>query len=44
MTITYTANEGYDFTGANAAAIHTIKGSVSADATSATVVYTFVVA
>ena len=44
VTITYTANEGYDFTGANAAAIHTIKGSVSADATSATVVYTFVVA
>ena len=44
VTITYTANEGYDFTGAKAAAIHTINGSVSADATSATVVYTFVVA
>ena len=44
VTITYTANEGYDFTGAKAAAIHTINGKVSADTTSATVVYTFVVA
>ena len=44
VTITYAASEGYDFTGAKAAAINTIKGMVSADATSATVVYTFVVA
>ena len=44
VTIKYTANDGYEFTGATAAALNTVEAEVSANTSAATVTYTFVAA